>query len=211
VLASHPAVRAAAVLLRADDPANPRLVAYLVLAEPAARTEASDATIAAELRDYLKQRLPDYMLPAAMVVLAALPTTPNGKLDRRALPAPDHATRDRPYVAPRTPVEQQVAAIWSALLHVPQVGIHDNFFALGGHSLLLTQLVVRIHEVFQVELSLRVLFDAPTIVDMSVAIMAAQIEQEDPDDIARMLQEVRQFSPEDLRTLLAGQSPAEAS
>jgi len=125
-----------------------------------------------QLRSFLKERLPEQMIPAAFVVLDELPLLPNGKVDRRALPAPDAVRPDLPgiFVAPRTGVEQSLAEVWADLLGVPQVGIHDNFFELGGHSLLTTQLISRVRELFQVELPLRQVFEHPTISGLAAAI-----------------------------------------
>ncbi len=167
-LARHPAVRAAAVLA-VEDPERPgerRLVGYVV---PAAAT----APTGSELRAFAGESLPDYMLPAAIVVLASLPLTTNGKIDRRALAAlrPLPAVRAE-RTAPRTPAEEILAGIWERVLHVEGVGAHDNFFDLGGHSLLATQVVSRLREAFDVELPLRALFEAPT-----VAQLAARVEE----------------------------------
>jgi acyl carrier protein len=109
------------------------------------------------------------MVPSAYVVLESLPLTPNGKLDRRALPVPDTASFDiqEDYVAPRTPVEEELARIWAKVLGKQQVGVHDNFFELGGHSLLATQLTSRIRDTFQVELPVRNLFEAPTVASLA--------------------------------------------
>ncbi|QAT84764.1 non-ribosomal peptide synthase [Corallococcus coralloides] len=167
VVRGRPEVRDAAVLVREDAPGDKRLVAYAVPAP-------GHSLDAAVLRRALKDALPDYMVPSAFVVLDALPLTPNGKLDRAALPAPvQGAGREREYAAPRTDVQRQLADIWSELLRVERVGLHDDFFALGGHSLLTTQVLSRIRRVFQVELPLRELFDAPTLAGLSVAVEAA--------------------------------------
>jgi amino acid adenylation domain-containing protein len=127
-----------------------------------------------QLRNFLKARLPEHMAPASFVVLDELPLLPNGKIDRRALPAPEAIRPDFPhaFVAPRTSVERSLAGIWSDLLGLPQIGIHDNFFDLGGHSLLTTQLISRVRELFNVELPLRQVFQQPTI-----AALATSIEQ----------------------------------
>jgi acyl carrier protein len=124
------------------------------------------------LRSFLKERLPEQMIPSSFVVLDELPLLPNGKIDRRRLPAPDAVRPDLPgvYVAPRTGVERSLAEVWADLLGVARVGIHDNFFELGGHSLLTTQLVSRVRELFQVELPLRQVFEHPTINGLAEAI-----------------------------------------
>jgi acyl carrier protein len=129
-----------------------------------------------QLRNVLEEQLPDYMMPSSFVLLDEWPLTPGGKIDLRALPAPDSA---RPQgqgalVAPRTPVEQTLALIWSELLGLARVGIHDNFFESGGHSLLATQLISRVREKFQVEIALRLLFERPTIELFATAIEEAQ-------------------------------------
>jgi amino acid adenylation domain-containing protein/thioester reductase-like protein len=128
-----------------------------------------------QLRSYLQEKLPEYMIPGAFVTLPALPITPNGKVDRQALPPPglSRSALEAGYVAPRTPIEEQLAKIWAEVLGVESVGIQDNFFHLGGHSLLVTQLVFRVWETFQVELPLRSLFEMPTIADLAKNIEAA--------------------------------------
>jgi acyl carrier protein len=132
--------------------------------------------LAPALRRFLHQQLPEYMVPSAFVVLDTLPVSPNGKVDRSALPVPD---TDRPsleeaYVAPSTPVEEALTAVWSELLSVDRVGVHDNFFALGGHSLLATQLMSRVRKVLGVELPLRSLFDSPTVAGLAEQIETVQ-------------------------------------
>nr|WP_244239126.1 non-ribosomal peptide synthetase [Corallococcus carmarthensis] len=155
-LLSHPAVHQAVVLAREDVPGDKRLVAYLVPEEG----QSLDAT---ELRTFLKQHLPEYMVPSALLVLEALPLNTNGKVDRKALPAPQGTALASTYVAPSTPAEEQLAALFIQVLRVQRVGVHDDFFALGGHSLLATQLVSRVRSTFRVELPLRALFEAPTV------------------------------------------------
>jgi len=168
VLNRHPAVREAVALAREDEPGKKYLAAYVV---PESEAEPN----VSELRDYLKKRLPAYMVPSAFVVLETLPLMPSGKVDRRALPAPDGARPDleTTYVAPRTPVEEGLVDLWAQVLGVERVGVHDNFFDLGGHSLLATQLVSRVREVFQVEVLLRDIFEAPTVVGLAERVEAA--------------------------------------
>ena len=138
VLAQHPGIAQCVVLAREDTPGTKRLVAYLVAAHPAGNVPKTQ-----ELKDFLKERLPEYMVPALFVTLEAMPLTPNGKVDRRVLPAPDmgRSDADRPYVAPSTPAEQALAALWMEVLGVPRVGVHDDFFDLGGDSLTVIRVV----------------------------------------------------------------------
>jgi amino acid adenylation domain-containing protein len=161
-IAQHPSVQQTVVTAREDNPGDKRLVAYIVL-------DPEQALTTDELRRFLKQKLPDYMVPSAFVFLNILPLTPNGKIDRRALPAPDSSqpNLEETFVAPRTPTEQQIADIWTQLLKLEQIGIHDNFFALGGHSLLATQVISRLRQGFGIELSLQTLFEAPTVGELS--------------------------------------------
>jgi amino acid adenylation domain-containing protein len=158
VLERHGSVREAAVLAREDVPGERRLVAYVV------RQPESVATVT-QLLEYVSNKLPLYMVPSAIVMLEQMPLTPNGKIDRRALPAPEHARPelDQSYVSPRMPTEEIVAGVWAQVLRVEQVGIEDDFFELGGHSLLATQVISRVRELFSVEIELRVLFEHPTV------------------------------------------------
>jgi amino acid adenylation domain-containing protein len=197
VLSQHPGVRDVVVAARQEGSGELHLVAYVVL-------EQETAPATNELRSFLKEKLPEYMVPASFVVLETLPLTPSGKLDRAALPAPEPArpNLESPFVAPRTPVDEELAEIWRGLLGIERIGIRDNFFELGGHSLLLTQLGSRIQQAFQVQVPLRILFDAPTITDLSAAIAAAQVAQEDACEVAHMLEELKQLSPDEVRALL---------
>ncbi|MBD1861335.1 MULTISPECIES: non-ribosomal peptide synthetase [Trichocoleus] len=133
-----------------------------------------------QIRNYLEQKLPNYMVPTAFVVLETLPLTPSGKIDRRALPAPVPMGSTQGYVAPRSPIEAKLVSIWSELLGVKRVGLHDNFFELGGHSLLATQLTSRIRDAFAVELPLRHLFESPTIAQLAQQIDSLQVSQPQP-------------------------------
>jgi amino acid adenylation domain-containing protein len=167
-LRQHPAVHEAVVMAREDTPEDKRLVAYVVLAEKLVGTTA-------ELRDFLKVKLPDYMVPAAWVVLPVLPLTPNGKLDRKGLPAPvADAYSHRGYEAPQGETETLLAGLWEEVLKLERVGRHDNFFELGGHSLLATQLISRIRAVLGVDVALRSLFETTTVAGFAEYIQAIQ-------------------------------------
>ncbi|CAA9588146.1 Polyketide synthase modules and related proteins [uncultured Synechococcales cyanobacterium] len=166
VLTQHPAVQEAVVVAREDQAGQPQLVAYWV----ACQMPTADA---AHLRSHLLQSLPDYMVPAQFIWMAALPTLPNGKLDRRALPAPDWEAKVETFVAPRSSVEQRLVEIWAKYLNCDRIGIHDSFFALGGHSLLATQVISEIRQVFQIELPLRCLFESPTVAELAEAVTRA--------------------------------------
>jgi amino acid adenylation domain-containing protein len=168
-VAAHPGVREAVVAARDDAPGSKRLAAYVV-------PEEAGGGVPAGLRDFLRERLPDYMVPSDFVALDALPLGPTGKVDRRALPAPE-ATRRAPeetFVAPESTEEVALAAIWSEVLAVDRIGVKDDFFVLGGHSLLAAQVVSRVRRDFQVDLPLRSLFQEPTIAGLLAAIGQAR-------------------------------------
>ncbi|HSF38969.1 MAG TPA: non-ribosomal peptide synthase/polyketide synthase [Thermoanaerobaculia bacterium] len=174
-LAGHPGVARAVAVLREDGGRGARLVAYVALraAEPGAEPfpEGRSET----LRDFVRHRLPDYMVPSVVVVLPDLPLSRNGKVDRAALPAPEElrSAAERPAAPPRDPFEEVLAGIWAELLGQPRVGLEENFFELGGHSLLGTRLVSRVREAFHVELPLRALFEGPTIAALAQRVRAA--------------------------------------
>ena len=165
-LLQHPVVSECVVIVREDEPGDQRLIAYW--------TTTDKDVASSELRQHLKALLPDYMIPAAFVVLLSWPLTPNGKVDRRALPVPDGLLTPTTahYVAPRTPIEETVAQIWAGLLRLPQIGMHDNFFELGGHSLLATQIVARLRDAFRLEIPLRILFEMPTVAGLAAGIVS---------------------------------------
>ncbi len=169
-LAEHPAVRESVIVMHGRGSDERQLVAYIV---PAPRSAPSIS----ELREFLKQTLPDYMVPANFVFLEAMPLTASGKVNQRALPAPDQISVETPFAMPRTPTEELLVSIWSDVLQVNRVGIDDNFFELGGHSLLATQVMARIRDVFQVEVPLRRIFDRPTIAQLSRLISEAQTKE----------------------------------
>ncbi|HEU4451992.1 MAG TPA: condensation domain-containing protein, partial [Longimicrobium sp.] len=159
VLSAHAEVREARVIVGEDASGEKRLVAYVV------GDVETDA-----LRGHLRESLPEYMVPAAFVVLDALPLTPNGKLDVRALPAPELGSAEGRSVAPGTPVEEVLAGIWGEVLRLERVGVHESFFELGGHSLMAIRVVSRIRAVFGVELPLRALFEGPTVAELAVRV-----------------------------------------
>jgi amino acid adenylation domain-containing protein len=195
-LLQHGAVREAVVIAREDAPGDKRLAAYVVAKE---HPEPS----AIELRTWLDARLPEYMVPGAFVVLAALPLTSNGKIDRRALPAP-LADPAADYVAPRSPLEQDVCNIVQDVLRVERVGVHANFFELGGHSLLLTQVANRIRAHFDIDISLTDLYESATVAKMALAVTKARARSVGVD-LDSLLTEVESLSPEELDRLLEGE------
>jgi len=159
VVNTHPQIQQAVVIAREDIPGNKSLVAYLV--------STDESLTSYQLREFINQKLPEYMVPSAFVILDTIPLTPNGKIDRKALPAPDgEINREGEYIAPRTPREEIIANIFAQVLNVQNVGIHDNFFTLGGHSLLATQLISRLRTAFDVEIPIREIFAAPTVVEL---------------------------------------------
>ena len=155
MLGRHPAVRQCAVLVREDRPGDKRLTAYLV---PSGNSELETP----EVRGWAAARLPDYLVPSAFVVLPELPRTGNGKLDRKALPAPE-MTASATSRKPRDQREETLCALYTEILGVPDVGIDDDFFALGGHSLLVTRLISKIRKAFDVEVSIQAVFAARTV------------------------------------------------
>ncbi len=162
VLGQHPSVQECVVIAREDVPGDKRLVGYVV-------PVAGQSPNVTELRAWVKERVPEYMTPVAFVTLERFPLSPNGKVDRKNLPAPDYVRPElgRDYLEARTPAEEVIAGIWAEVLKLDQVGIEDDFFELGGHSLLATQVVSRIRQAFQVELPLRAMFEAPTVAGLA--------------------------------------------
>ena len=164
-LATHAGVREAAVVAREDVAGDRRLVAYAVV---------EDGVDGEALRSWLRGRLPEFMVPSRVALLERLPSTPSGKVDRRALPAPEGPLRGGASVAPRTAVEECLCGVWRELLGVDAVGVEDDFFELGGHSLLVAEMMARVQEAFAVELSLRVLFEGATVGALAAAVEAAR-------------------------------------
>src|SRR5262249_46676906 len=165
VLGRHPSVKAVVVTASSDAGGEKRLVAHVVV-------QAGEPPSVSELRRFLLDELPGYMVPSAFVFVGSLPLTATGKVDRRALPAPDGARPDLDgeFAAPRNPLEQKLAAIWAGVLGLERVGIHDNFFELGGHSLLATQLISRVRDAFRLTLPLKRVFEAPSVAEFAASI-----------------------------------------
>jgi amino acid adenylation domain-containing protein len=181
----HPAIESSVVTACGSTCEEKRLTAYLVM-----RNGTTPA--AADLRAFLQNSLPDYMVPTVFVKLKALPLTPNGKVNRASLPEPnaENTLRDEVFTAPHTPIEEKLATIVCSLLNLNEVSVNDNFFLLGGHSLLGTQLIVKIRDAFGVDLALRTLFDAPTISELSSEIerlILARVESMSEDEAMRLL------------------------
>ena len=172
-LVAHPAVQECAVVVREDTPGDPRLVAYLV------SLPGMSVLDAGKLRQFLRQTLPEYMIPSAFVILDALPLTPNGKRSRVLLPLPVRAVHAETaaYTAPTDPLEEAVCAVWSELLGVETVSIHDSFFDLGGHSLLAMQAASRLSEALARDIPLRLLFEAPTASELAAALLHGSVNR----------------------------------
>jgi aspartate racemase len=205
VLEQHAAVRDAVVLAREDVSGDKRLVGYIVPNQEPTPTPH-------DLRSYLKEKLPQHMVPSAFVFLDSLPLTPNGKVDRRALPAPDE---NRPelkeaFVKPRTSVEELLAGIWAEVLKLEKVGIHDNFFDLGGHSLKATQVMSRVREALRVDLPLRVMFEAPTIAELASIVEQSMSQSYELEELVRNLAEVESLPEVEIERQLAKKNKAEA-
>ena len=194
-LLQHETIREAGVAARGDE--DKRLIAYLV-------SRNSERVASREMREYLAQILPDYMIPNGYVWLEKMPVTSNGKLDRKALPETDEGVEARvtEYEAPRGLVEDTLAGIWSEVLGVEKVSIHDNFFELGGHSILLTQVASRIRAAFSLDFPLRLLFDTPNLKQLAVTITAQQLIDADSTDTSDLLEELKRLSSEEIREML---------
>jgi acyl carrier protein len=182
----HPAIQKSVVVAHEDTSGEKRLVAYVVLT-------SEGEVIVSELRDTLSESLPDYMVPTLFVPLEELPVNHSGKIDRTALPAPNatNTLRDAGTVVPTTPTEERVAGIVATLLGMEQISIDDNFFMLGGHSLLGTQVIMRVVDAFGVDMPLRTIFEAPTVRLLSAEIeqrIVARLEAMSDEEVLRLLQ-----------------------
>ncbi|PHM60990.1 non-ribosomal peptide synthetase [Xenorhabdus ishibashii] len=194
-------VREAVVIAREDEPGQKRLVAYL-------QPEEGVELIPAELRQQLTQYLTDYMLPSAFVTLEAFPLTPNGKLDRQALPAPDSsAVVTQGYEPPQGRIETALAQIWQELLGLERISRHDTFFELGGHSLMVVRLITRIQEQFRVNIPLTELFTSPTLAVQANVIFSAQMNVVGENELASIQDDLNSLSAEELMAILGGEVP----
>ncbi|MDB9305901.1 amino acid adenylation domain-containing protein [Nodularia spumigena CS-591/12] len=178
VLCQHSGVRAGVVIVREDQPNQKRLVAYVVANEEAKEQGRENLLSSQSLRSFMREKLPEYLVPSAFVLLENLPLTPNGKVDIHSLPAPEEIVSTSEFIAPRTQIEAQLANIYTQILNLEKVSIHDDFFELGGHSLIATQLISQALQVFQVELTVMDLFDAPTVAGMAERILQRQLTAE---------------------------------
>jgi hypothetical protein len=196
-LCQLPGIRQAVVVPRQDAAGNARLVAYVV-------PNQQPMPAPQELSLALQTQLPDYMVPTAFVPLKALPLTANGKIDRQALPAPEPyaAQSSASFIAPRTAVEEVLADIWRDVLGLVQISVHDNFFALGGHSLLGIQVLSRVRQAFRTELPPRHLFETPTVAGLAEALLQYEAQPGQIAAIARLRRDIEQRSADDIQALL---------
>jgi hypothetical protein len=199
VLGKHPGVRESVVLIRDDEGGEKRLLAYVV--PHTGQTLSSN-----ELHTFLKDRLPEYMVPAAFVKLERMPLTSNGKIDRPALPEAEIALAEAEgtYVAPRTPLEDEVIAAWKEVLGLERIGVHDNFFQIGGHSLLATRVIILLRSKLGLNFSLRLLFENPTVEGMASALIETLLEHGDETELADLVSEVEALSDEAARQMRNG-------
>jgi amino acid adenylation domain-containing protein len=201
---AHDSIREAVVVARQNESGEDQLVAYCTSCSPPANT--------AELRSFLRQKLPEYMIPSAFVILDAIPRTVAGKLDRRGLPDPGNSRPDldTPYAAPRTPAEIEVEHLWREVLSLDRIGVHDNFFDLGGHSLAATRVVSQVIKKFQLEIPLQSLFRSPTIAQMAEVIAQSQANKIDAADLNRMLAELESLTDEQAQQIITQDTRVDA-
>jgi amino acid adenylation domain-containing protein len=198
-LLNHPGIKEVAVVSLNKENNEERLVAYFVpvLTEPVPKIS--------ELRSFLREKLPDYMIPSAFMLLDKMPLTPNGKIDRKALPPPDRGRPelDTTYVLPRTPLERQLAELWATVLGLDRVGIYDNFFDLGGHSIAASRVVSHLMQALQLEIPLQSLLRSPTIAEMAEVITRGQTRQLSETELNGILAELDSLSDEQARQVVA--------
>ena len=196
-LADHTTISETVAAVRDDHFGEKMLVAYYTSSE-------KDPLTVSDVKTFLRDRLPEYMIPLHYVKLESMPLTPNGKIDRRALPAPaaDRPELEEAFEAPRTPLEETIAGIWCDVLGLDRVSVLDNFFDLGGHSLQATRVIARLRTPLQLDVPLRLFFENPTVSDLALAITELQVSQEDDDDIMKMIEELEGLSDEEVAALL---------
>ena len=199
MLKQHPAVKQSVIVPYEDKSGDKRLAAYIV---------STKKPKSEELRTFLAQQLPEYMVPSAFVVMESLPLTPNGKVDMRALPNPEQqlVEPERAFVAARNAEEEKIVAIWSEVLKLDRVGVTDNFFELGGHSLLATQIISRIRNTFRVQMPLHSFLQTPTVAGLAEKLASCPAAESEEEEMARMLAELEGVSDEDAERLLAAES-----
>jgi len=204
VLRSHPSVEQAIATLIQESPGDKYLAAYVVPKDE----QSGDAL---ELRSYMRTRLPEYMLPATFVFLDKFPLTDSGKINRNALPEPDRSSAlyQRNYAPPTTPVARVVADVWASVLEVDRVGMTDNFFELGGHSLLAIRLTSRMQDAFQLDLPVRIVFEAQTMADYCEMMLDWSSDRERIEQIAQLLIELAEISEDEADRLLSEKSSFE--
>jgi acyl carrier protein len=198
-LTATPGVKEAAVVVDDQGAGDKRLIAVVVANPDTAPLQLS------EIKDHLRQSLPEYMVPAGFVQVESLPLTVNGKLDRRALASIDQLVLvdENSFVAPRNEMEERLAEMWADVLRLQRVGVNDNFFECGGHSLLATQLVMRVRQAFEIELPLRSIFEAPTVAGMSLRVLQQQLSGADQAGLAGILDRLETLSEAEVNRLLA--------
>lgn len=189
VLRQHPQINEVVVMVREEVVGDRRIVAYVV------SPDSEDLSLN-DIRRFMRDQLPEYMMPSSIVTLSSLPLTPNGKVDREALPAPGlgRAGMEVAFVAPRNVLEEAVARIWAETIGIELLGVHDNFFELGGHSLLATQVISRIREEFEVELPVRMMFEGMTVAEMATAIVSLEMHPGQSEKIAQTMKAVEEMS-----------------
>jgi amino acid adenylation domain-containing protein len=198
ILSAHESVKQSVVIAREDERGGKRLVGYVV----------GEEVSAAELKRYLKKRLPEYMAPEAIVVLAEMPLTANGKIDRKRLPVVEGAGRqiEPEYVAPRTPVEEVLVGILEEALQLDRVGVHDNFFEIGGHSLLATRVISQVRDLFEIEIEVKIIFEAMTVAELAEALTAREQKPGQTEKIALILKKLNSMTDEDATAELAARN-----
>lgn len=198
ILLQHPGIKETVVMLFELRPGEKQLVAYLVCNQ-------GKAPGIFELRSYLAMRLPDYMIPHKFVFLESLPMTAHGKLDRKSLPIPGEPSRESEYIAPRNKLEEQITIIWQKILKINHIGINDNFFVLGGDSLLAAQILIKIEECFSIELFMTNIYESPTISAISPIIdkKIQEHKQQENKQLESLLGQIENMSDEEVKLLLS--------